>query len=170
MVCLRRKIMKKNLHMLVTVLALSLALLLSACNGNNANPSTSEDNTPPALTEEEYQEAVNTLSTDLSTIQTDANSVNLNDEENAKKILEDLKKPFSDFMNVNPPEAYAEAHTKLQSGCQAMIDYIDTVNGLIGETDTTKLQDANSTMQEQLQTAITDLTEGATMLDTAMNQ
>lgn len=162
--------MKTKLHLLITTLALSLALFLSACTGGDAGTSTSENNTPPALTEEEYQEAVNTLSTDLSTIQADANNVDLSDEENAKKILEDLKKPFSDFMNINPPEAYAEAHTKLQSGCQAMVDYIDTVNSLIGETDTAKLQEAQNTMMEQIQTAVNDLTEGGTMLDEAMNQ
>ena len=120
-----------------------------------------------ALTEEEYQTAVTELNDKLTSIQTDASALDPNDPDAAKQLLEDMKAPFQDFINITPPASYADAHEKMKSGCQAMIDYLDTVNSMLEETDEGKLQEAANTMMEQLQTAVTDLTEGATMLSEA---
>ena len=107
------------------------------------------------------------LSDKLTSIQTDAASLDPNDLDAAKKLLDDMKQPFVDFMAVTPPEAYTDAHVKMQSGCQAMVDYIDTLASLMEETDATKLQQSSEKMMEYLQTAMTDLSEGSTMLTEA---
>ena len=131
--------MKTCKRLLALLLALTmLTALLTACGTKDADDA--------ALTEEESQTAV----------------TELND-----KLLEDMKAPFQDFINITPPASYADAHEKMKSGCQAMIDYLDTVNSMLEETDEGKLQEAANTMMEQLQTAVTDLTEGATMLSEA---
>ncbi len=152
--------MKTCKRLLALLLALTmLTALLTACGKKDADDA--------ALTEEEYQTAVTELNDKLTSIQTDASALDPNDPDAAKQLLEDMKAPFQDFINITPPASYADAHEKMKSGCQAMIDYLDTVNSMLEETDEGKLQEAANTMMEQLQTAVTDLTEGATMLSEA---
>lgn len=162
--------MKKQLRILAAMLTLSMALLFSACtSGTDNGTSTSQpDPAPAAITEEEYQQAVLDLEADLTEIQSQG-QIDVTDTEAAKQLLEDLKQPFAEFMNINPPESYADAHAKIQSGCQAMIDYIDAAIALIQETDPEKLQALSETMMSSLNTAVTDLAEGGTMLDEAAN-
>ena len=157
----------KSLKLLALLMALTMALSLTACGGDDANNGTTDDQNTTALTEEEYQQAVTDLSDKLTSIQTDAASLDPNDLDAAKKLLDDMKQPFVDFMAVTPPEAYADAHVKMQSGCQAMVDYIDTLASLMEETDATKLQQSSEKMMEYLQTAMTDLSEGSAMLTEA---
>ena len=152
--------MKTCKRLLALLLALTmLTALLTACGKKDADDA--------ALTEEEYQTAVTELNDKLTSIQTDASALDPNDPDAAKQLLEDMKAPFQDFINITPPASYADAQEKMKSGCQAMIDYLDTVNSMLEETDEGKLQEAANTMMEQLQTAVTDLTEGATMLSEA---
>ena len=70
-------------------------------------------------------------------------------------------------MAVVPPEVYSAAHEKLSSGSQAMIDYIDVMIGMVGETDQAKLEEATTQMLELVETAMADLTEGADLLASA---
>ena len=48
-----------------------------------------------------------------------------------------------------------------------MIDYIDVMIGMVGETDQAKLEEATAQMLELVETAMADLTEGADLLASA---
>lgn len=165
--------MKKNVtkRILAALLAAALAFSLAACGGgdnagDNAGDSSSGEAASTALTEEEYQQAVETLSTEMSEIQSSASTA-MTDPESAKAVLEDMKSSINDFASVTPPEAYADAHEKLKSGCESLIEFIDTVAAMTEETDQTKLAEMNTQMSEQLQAALTDMAEGASMLEEA---
>lgn len=160
--------MKKNItkRILAALLAAALAFSLAACGGNNAGGSEGNDTASTALTEEEYQQAVEDLSTEMSEIQTNASTA-MTDPEAAKGILEDMKASINDFASVTPPEAYADAHEKLKSGCESLIAFIDTVAAMSEETDQTKIAEMSTQMGEQLQAAMTDMAEGASMLEGA---
>ena len=156
----------KSLKILAILMALSMALMLTACGGddNTADGGDENDQTVTALTEEEYQQAVTDLSDKLTSIQTDAANLHPTDVDATMKLLDDMKQPFIEFMAVTPPESYADAHAKMQSGCQAMVDYIDTMASLVDETDAAAIQEGNAKMTESLQTAVRDLAEGGAML------
>ena len=147
-------------RLLPLMLALVMALTLTACGGSGDSG---------ALTEEEYQQEVENLSAELTTVQTDAANLDPTDVDGAKQLIEDLKQPFQDFAALNPPESYQEAHEKLSSGCQAMNDFLDTTASLLEETDPAKLQEGSTEMMNALQTAMTDISEGAALLDGAAN-
>lgn len=156
----------------VLMLTLAMMLTLAACgNGNqNNNSSNNSDNEQPvALTEEEYQQAVIDLGDKVTEASNAAASLDPNDPEAAKQVLADMKAPFVEFMAITPPEAYAAAHEKLQTGCQAMIDYIDLVTSLIDETDPSKIADAQPQMMELLQTVTDSFTEGSQLLAEAVS-
>lgn len=161
--------MKKNItkRILAALLAAALAFSLAACGGGeNAGDSTGDDTASTALTEEEYQQAVEDLSTEMSQIQTSASEA-MTDPESAKAVLEEMKASINDFASVTPPESYADAHEKLKSGCQSLIEFIDTVAAMTEETDQTKLTEMSTQTGEQLQAAMTDMAEGASMLEAA---
>lgn len=168
--------MKKNMtkRLLAALLAAALAFSLAACGGGNnaANGENSGETSETgeaastALTEEEYQQAVEDLSTEMSEIQNSASTA-VTDPESAKQVLESMKTSLNDFIAITPPEAYADAHAKLQSGCQSLIEFIDTVAAMTEETDQTKLSELTTKMSEQLQVAMTDMAEGASMLQEA---
>ena len=163
--------MKKQLRMIAALLSLSLVLLLSACGGTNTSGTSGTDTStseaaPVAVSEEEYQQAVVDLQAELTEVQ--SNKIEVNDLEAAKQQLEALKQPFADFMNIVPPEAYADAHAKLQSGCQSMIDYVDIAIQIVEATNDAKRQELSTQLVAALQTGAADLAEGATMLEEAM--
>ena len=164
---------KTSCRLVTLLLALTMMLSLAACgNGNQNNDSSNNsdgDQQPVALTEEEYQQAVIDLGDKVNEAADAANSLDPNDPEAAKQVLADMKAPFVEFMAITPPEAYAAAHEKLQTGCQAMIDYIDLVTSLIDETDPSKIADAQTTMVELLQTVTNSFTEGSQLLAEAMS-
>ncbi len=162
--------------MLIGVTAFCMMFSLVACGNNNSNnadnasksnSSNSSQAEKTAVSKEDYEASFNQLATDLEAIQSDAANIDTTDVEASKKLLEDLKKPFSDFMSIVPPTEYEEAHQKISSGCQAMIDYIDGCSALVGETDTTKIQEATATLTEHLQTAVADLMEGSELISSA---
>lgn len=148
-------------------MAMLLALSLAACGGDGKADGNADATPAPALTEEEYMDAVTKMNEDMATIQTDAASLDTTDVDAAVQLLEDMKAPLQEFMSVTPPEKYQAAHEKLSSGCQSMIDFIDTTISVAKETDPAKQQEAATKMMEQLQTATTDMTEGAQMLQEA---
>lgn len=159
---------------MAALLAAALAFSLAACGGgNNAGNGENSGETgetgeaaSAALTEEEYQQAVEDLSTEMSEIQNSASTA-VTDPESAKEVLEAMKTSLNDFIAITPPEAYADAHAKLQSGCQSLIEFIDTVAAMTEETDQTKLSELTTKMSEQLEAAMTDMAEGASMLQEA---
>ncbi len=160
-------------RMLIGVTALCIMFSLVACGNNDSNNASKSNagNTSQsenaAVSKEDYEASFTQLAADLESIQADAANIDVTDVEASKKVLEDLKKPFSDFMSIVPPAEYEEAHKKISSGCQSMIDYIDGCSALIGETDATKIQEATATLTEHLQTAITDLMEGSNLISSA---
>ena len=161
--------MKKNMtkRLLAVLLAAVMALSLAACSGGD-NGGSGDQAAPAALTEEEYQQAVEDLGAEMTEIQNNASTA-MTDPESAKEVLESMKAPLNDFIAITPPEAYAAGHEKMQSGCQSMIDIIDTVVAMTEETDQTKLTELVSQMDEQLRTAVNDMAEGASLLEEASN-
>ena len=146
------------------LLAGLLAFSLTACSQGEGASGTTEGE---ALTEQEYQDAVTKLSEDFTTLQTEAANIDTTDVDAAVELLESFKAPLEEFMAVVPPEVYSAAHEKLSSGSQAMIDYIDVMSGMVGETDQAKLEEATTQMLELVETAMADLTEGADLLASA---
>lgn len=162
--------MKENMKKRLAALLLGVVMVLSLAgcgSGGNQAADQGQDSTP-ALTEEEYQEAVQNLSTEMSEIQASASTA-VSDPEAAQEVLDTIKGSLNDFIAITPPESYADAHGKLQSGCEALIAFIDTVSAMSGETDQTKLEELSAQMQEQMSTALTDMAEGASMLEAASN-
>ena len=156
---------KKHLHLLLALL-LVFCLALSACGGGSDNGGGETSN---ALTEEEYQDAVTKLGEDFTASQVEASNLDTSDVDAAVKLLEDAKAPLQEFIAITPPDTYAAAHEKLQSGSQAMVDYIDLVVEIVDETDPTKLQEASEKMMDLIQTAMTDLMVGSQLLEEAAN-
>ena len=154
-----KKTVKKLLAVLLAVAMGAAFLGLTACGGSN-------DAGAQALTKEEYEQAVEDLGTQFSEIQTNATEA-MSDPAAAKDVLASMKQPLEDFIAITPPEIYAAGHEKLQSGCDAMLDFIGTVEQMVDETDQAKLSELTTQMTEQMQTAMNDMLEGATLLDEA---
>lgn len=155
--------MKQMTKRLLALLAASaLVLGLGAC-GEKA-----EEEAEGALSEEEYIDAVDNLSLEMFSVQQASQEAEIADEQAARDLVEELQKPLRDFIAIVPPAAYAEAHEKLQSGCQAMIDYIDIIFDAAGQTDDDVLQQAAEDANEKLMTAMEDLSEGSTLLGDAV--
>ncbi len=135
--------MKKNMtkRLLAALLAAVMALSLAACSGGD-NAGSGDQAASAALTEEEYQQAVEDLGAEMTEIQNNASTA-MTDPESAKEVLESMKAPLNDF--------------------------IDTVVAMTEETDQTKLTELVSQMDEQLRTAVNDMAEGASLLDEASN-
>ena len=146
------------------LLAGLLAFSLTACSQGEGASGTTEGE---ALTEQEYQDAVTKLSEDFTTLQTEAADIDTTDVDAAVELLESFKAPLEEFMAVVPPEIYSDAHAKLSSGSQAMIDYIDLLISMAGETDQAKLEEASTQILELVETAMTDLSEGVSLLAAA---
>ena len=154
--------MKKNMkRWMAALLAAAMAFALTACGGSGNNGDGAKSSAPAALTADEYKDAFEELFSDMGSIQ----SVDVADEEAAKATLEDMKDAMNQFIALNPPESCEEGHAKMASGCQAMVDYIDAMLSIVGETDEQKITDATADAVESFQTAMTDMTEGATLLD-----
>ncbi len=141
-----------------------MAFSLTACSQDEG---TDGNTTAEALTEEEYQDAVTKLSEDFTALQTEAANIDTTDADAAAELLEGFKAPLEEFMAVVPPEIYSDAHAKLSSGSQAMIDYIDLLISMAGETDQAKLEEASTQILELVETAMTDLSEGVSLLSAA---
>ena len=163
---------KRTLWKRLSALSLSLALVFSLASCSQAGtPADGGSGTPaasatpaPALSEEDYMAKLEELGTKMTEVQTGAAGLDPTDLEGAKKLLGDMKAPFVDFAAITPPEKYADAHTKLQSGCNAMIEYIDIILEIAETTDAAKQQELATKMVEVLTTATNDLTEGSQML------
>lgn len=148
------------------LLAAAMVVSLAACGADGKQ----EEDTASGMTKQEYQQAVQTLSTEISDIQDRASEIDGTDAEQTKDLLDELKTPLQDFMAIDPPESYAAGHEKLQSGCQSLIEYIDLLADALGETDQTALQESSEQMQTLMESAVADLQEGAQLLDDADSQ
>lgn len=165
--------MQKNMlkRLFAAMLIAAMALGLTACGGDkdkgagadNAGQSAQQST---ALTKEEYADEFDKMGDTLTELQSKASGLEDDDVEGAKAILEDMKKPFADFAAVTPPEEYADAHVKIKAGCEAMVAYVDDIIGAAGKTGD-ELTKAGESMQQHLTDAMTNIAEGAQMLDEA---
>ena len=83
--------MKKNMtkRLLAALLAAVMALSLAACSGGD-NAGSGDQAASAALTEEEYQQAVEDLGAEMTEIQNNASTA-MTDPESAKEVLESMK-------------------------------------------------------------------------------
>lgn len=122
-----------------------------------------------AMTEAEYIEALDSLSDEIYTLQAKTDMIDADDTEGAKAHIEELKAPFDSFAAIdNPPEDFADGHAKIQSGCQAIVEYLDLVKDIVGETDEDKLASAAERMTDKLAFAMEQLREGTGMVEEAI--
>ena len=150
---MRNKLVKRIAALLcVAVMGMSVVACGGVCNGGAAQEET--------LTEEEYEAKAEELGNSLNSAMTDAASLDPNDVDAAKEFIEGLKAPFVEFGALKAPAKYADAHAKFQSGCDAMIEYLDICIAAMdsGDVDMEKMTSLLTTIQN-------DFTEGASMLE-----
>lgn len=150
----------KLMSLALVVMMMSVALV--AC-GNNDD----KDNNDGALTEEEYKAKVQEISETMSNMQTTMNekmaTIDPTDEEAVDALFEEIKAPFVEFASLKAPAKYEAAQAKFKSGCEAMIEFIDTAKAISKDpasADQSKLTDL-------LTTAMTDIVEGAQLAEEA---
>ena len=150
----------KLMSLALVVMMMSVALV--ACGGGDDN----KDN-DGALTEEEYKAKVQEISTTMSNMQTTINekmaTIDPTDEKAVDALFEEIKAPFVEFASLKAPAKYEAAQAKFKSGCEAMIEFIDTAKALSKDPASA---DANK-LQELLTTAMTDIMEGAQLAEQA---
>ncbi|MGI6181665.1 MAG: hypothetical protein ACOYIE_06270 [Agathobaculum sp.] len=154
--------LQRSKRLLAAIMAAALTLTLCACGEKKAQQAEG------ALSEQEYIDAVDTLNIEMYKLQTAAQENEITDEQAAQALVDELKQPMLDFAALVPPAAYAEAHEKLSSGCQAMADYMDIILAAAGETEDDVLRQAAEDANDKLMTAMNDLSEGSLLLGEAM--
>lgn len=116
--------------------------------------------------EADYIAATEKLVADMEAVSEKAATLDPNDLEGAKALLEEVKAPLVEFAAVEAPEKFAEAHAKYKSGCEAMIEYLDmTVEALDPE------KAANLDIEKYMSlitTAEADLTEADALMQEAI--
>ena len=143
---MRNKLVKRIAALLcVAVMGMSVV----ACGGGSNGAAQEE-----TLTEEEYEAKATELGNSLNSAMTDAAALD------PKEFIEGLKAPFVEFSALKAPAKYADAHAKFQSGCDAMVEYLDMCIAAMdsGDVDMEKMTSLLTTIQN-------DFTEGASMLE-----
>ena len=143
---MRNKLVKRIAALLcVAVMGMSVV----ACGGGSNGAA-----------QEEYEAKATELGNSLNSAMTDAAALDPNDVEGAKEFIEGLKAPFVEFSALKAPAKYADAHAKFQSGCDAMVEYLDMCIAAMdsGDVDMEKMTSLLTTIQN-------DFTEGASMLE-----
>lgn len=149
----------KLMSLALVVMMMSVALV--ACGGGD------DKKDDGALTEEEYIAKVQEISTTMSNMQTTINekmaTIDPTDEEAVDALFEEIKAPFVEFAALKAPAKYEAAQAKFKSGCEAMVEFIDTAKALSKDPASA---DANK-LQDLLTTAMTDIMEGAQLAEEA---
>ena len=167
----------RGARLLCLLLAALMALALAACgNGGQSASVPTPSPTPAPLTEEEYKAEVAALETGVSDMLTTMFSLSGGEDEAsmraAAETLRGTVTPFQEFAAItNPPEAYAEAHSKLAEGCSLFASCIeslcdDAIRYIDGEI-TEEEFNSNDALNEDANQAIELLTEGFTLFETA---
>ena len=162
---------------LVSLLAFfCLIFSLTACSSSASTDdadSTSEAET--AMTEEEYQSQVEELSADVGAAMSSMSTLSATDESSYRegiKAIRAMVEPFREFAAIsNPPEAWAEAHSKIADGCNGFADSLeglcDSAEGMLdGELTAEEYNSAVAEYTTDLTEAATLLTEGFGMIET----
>lgn len=149
---------------LISLFALfCLVFSLTACS----NGSSSADGSGKApMTEEEYQSEVEELSADVGAAMSSMSTLSATDEASFKEGIEairDMVATFREFAAItNPPEAWAEAHSKIAEGCNGFADSLeglcDSAEGMLNGKVTA--EEYSSKVVEYT----TGLTEASTLL------
>lgn len=152
----------KRIAALMAVAVMGMSVM--ACGGSNGG---TEAAASSALSEEEYVAKTTELANAMTNVMTEAASLDADDVEGAKKLIEGMKEPFVEFAAIQAPEKYADAQTKYKSGSEAMIEYLDMCIDLMdpekaADADMDKLMDLLTTIQN-------DFTEGASLMEAAGN-
>lgn len=142
-----------------------LLLSLAACGGGGGQADA-------PMTEEEYQSKVEEMSTDVSMAMASLSGLSFTDEASAREGIEairDMVTPFRDFAAIrNPPESYAEAHTKIAEGCTLFADSLEdmcdsAIQFLDGEISSEEYTEATNNLSSSLTEAAALLAEGFSM-------
>lgn len=166
-----KKLTKKTL-ILISVLCFSL-FALTACGGEedpaatpNGEETTTTEETPAAEEEtpiHEYEDINTTIETDddyfaaLEIFSEAANNLNSDltnrlaeidtaDSAQVQEVVNTVKKPFTQFLNVTPPAAYETANASYVEACNQILTYIDQVAA--GEDGGNALSDAVQLIQQ----------------------
>ena len=145
----------KKTRILSLLLLACLALSLTACGGGEA-----------PMTQEEYLQEMETLTTDLNEAMASLSGLSAADEDSFREGIQtvrDMAEPFRTFAAIqDPPEEWEEAHATIAQGCTSFADALegmcDSAEELLdGAIDT-------AAYEEAVTGYITDLTEAAALL------
>lgn len=161
----------------ITSLAVVLCLLLSltACGGQDQTAGNeAQDAANAPMTEEAYQEQVDALSADIGEAMASLGALSASDEDALREGVEAIRAmitPFREFAAIaNPPEAWAEAHSKVAAGCTLFADSLEgmcdsLIQMLDGEITAEAYTSAIAEYTADLNEAATQLTEGFSMME-----
>ena len=168
--------MKRHLASLLALLCLVCAL--TACGGGTSSTdgsgSGSLSEAETAMTEEEYQKRVDEMSADVGEAMSSMSALSATDEATFREgiaAVRSMVTPFREFAAItNPPEAWADAHSKIAEGCNGFADALeglcDSAEGMLDGDVTT--EDYNNAVMEYT-TGLTEasalLTEGFGMIE-----
>ncbi len=147
-----KKFTKKAL-ILIGILCLSLFALTAcggeedpAANSNSDGTNTAEETsaTEDDATIHEYEDINTTIETDddyfaaleifseaAGNLSNDLNNrlaeIDTSDSAQVQEVVDTVKKPFTQFLNVTPPAAYETANASYVEACNQILTYIDQV-------------------------------------------
>ena len=154
-------------RMLAAAVLLCLTLSLAACGGGNAaNGEDAQNEADTAMTEEEYQEQVEALSTDIGSAMASLGGLSATDEESFREGVDTVRtmvEPFREFAAISdPPEIWTEAHARIAVGCNG---FADALEGLCDSAEDMLEGDVTAEDYSSAVTAYTaGLTEAAALL------
>ena len=134
------------------VLALSIAISLTACGSSSA------------MSKEDYQNAVSQIGVDIYALSDSISNINYKDVDETKKALDKSKEAFSKFLEITPPKAYAEAHEKIKAGCEAIINVIEQSSEALETSDETQKKQIEEKINQSLETALYNLIDGSDLM------
>lgn len=153
---------KSNLKRILTCfIAVFSIFIFSACN-NNIEPQSK------SITKEEYIENLLELSdilnnTDYQNFDKIFDTSNENAEER-EEFLNEFKKPYTEFIEIIPPQDFENVHEKFKSSFNSFLDCFDIASDIKEKETEQELMDILETVNEKIQIYIVDFAEGIVLL------